>query len=250
MATDSEPRPVPDTPITTRTLNRERVKISQNIAASIAHELRNPVFAIASAVQLLRYRNNDDPLIERNLGRVLRETERLNSIITALLEYGRPDPVRLAPNDPDSVWTEVLAEHRGLLESKALLAHHTPPRDPARCSIDRTQLGLAFGNVLVNAVDAAPEGSDLVIHSTIDRDGAWHSRLHNDGPAVPADIAARVFEPLVTTKPGHAGTGLSVAHRILSDHGGSIVLESNAAQADGGAAGVTVTFSLPRTREP
>jgi signal transduction histidine kinase len=249
MATDSEPRHVSETPITTRTLNRERVKISQNIAASIAHELRNPVFAIASAVQLLRYRNNDDPLIERNLGRVLRETERLNAIISALLEYGRPDPVQLAPADPDALWAEVLAAHRGLLESKAVLAHHSGAPTPVVCAIDREQLALAFSNVLANAVDAAPEGSDLLIQSAVDRDGSWHSRVRNDGPTIAPDVLPRVFEPLVTTKPGRAGTGLSVAHRIMSDHGGSITIENNAAQADGTAGGVTVTFVLPRARD-
>src|SRR3954451_11205218 len=102
-----------DTPITTRTLRRERVKVAQQVAAGIAHELRNPVFAIASAAQLLRYRNTDDPIIARNLTRILRETERLNSLAAALLEYGRPAPVRLAPADPDDVWTDVLAAHRG-----------------------------------------------------------------------------------------------------------------------------------------
>jgi signal transduction histidine kinase len=249
MATDPESRPVLETPITTRTLNRERVKISQNIAASIAHELRNPVFAIASAVQLLRYRNNDDPLIERNLGRVLRETERLNSIIAALLEYGRPDPVQLSPGDPDAVWASVLAEQRGLLESKAMLVHHTPPRDRATCAIDQEQLALAFGNVLANAVEAAPEGSDLVVHSTVDREGNWHSRLHNDGDPVAADLLSHVFEPLVTTKQGHAGTGLAVAHRVMSDHGGSIAVENSAPSGDGAAAGVIVTFTLPRARD-
>jgi signal transduction histidine kinase len=250
MITDPESRPVLETPITTRTLNRERVKISQHIAASIAHELRNPVFAIASAVQLLRYRNNDDPLIERNLGRVLRETERLNSIIAALLEYGQPDPVQLAPGDPDGVWTEVLGEHRGLLESKALLVHHAPPRDRATCSIDRQQLAVAFGNVLANAVEAAPEGSDLVIHSTVDRDGVWYSRLHNDGELIASDLLLHVFEPLVTTKHGHAGTGLAVAHRVMSDHGGSIAMDNSAPSGDGATGGVIVTFTLPRAREP
>ncbi|HEY4304036.1 MAG TPA: ATP-binding protein [Gemmatimonadaceae bacterium] len=248
MITDPESHPVVETQITTRTLNRERVKISQNIAASIAHELRNPVFAIASAVQLLRYRNNDDPMIERNLGRVLRETERLNSIIAALLEYGRPDPVHLVPSDPDTVWIAVLAEQRGLLESKALLVHHTPPSERATCPLDREQLALAFGNALANAVEAAPEGSDLVIYSTVDRDGVWHSRLHNDGDPVASELLSHVFEPLVTTKPGHAGTGLAVSHRVLSDHGGSIAMENGPAQGDAGG-GVIVTFTLPRARE-
>jgi signal transduction histidine kinase len=248
MITDPESRPIAETPITTRTLNRERVKISQNIAASIAHELRNPVFAIASAVQLLRYRNNDDPLIERNLGRVLRETERLNSIIAALLEYGRPDPVELIPGDPDAVWSDVLAEQRGLLESKALLIRHTPARERALCAIDRAQLAVAFGNALVNAVEAAPEGSDLVVQSSVERDGTWISALQNDGAPVESEILPHVFEPLVGTKHGHAGTGLAVAHRIFSDHGGAIFMENRAPRGDA-PAGVVVTFTLPRGRE-
>ncbi len=241
-ATDSERH---ETPITTRTLHRERVRVSQNVAAAIAQELHSPVFAIASAVQLLRYRNTDDPIIERNLGRILRETERLNVLVAALLEYGRPAPVQLAPGDPDDVWAHVLATHRGVLESKALLVHHTPPRDRASCNIDAEQLAQAFGNVLANAIDAAPEGSDLTIHSILDRDRAWRSAIHNDGAPIPADMMGRVFEPLVTTKPGHAGTGLAVAHRIVSEHGGAISIDSGAAGDVGMSGGTTVTFTIP-----
>jgi signal transduction histidine kinase len=248
MVNDSDPRPRTDTPITPRSLDREREQISQHIAAAIAQELRNPVFAIASAVQLLRYRNNDDPLIERNLGRVLRETERLNAIISALLEYGRPDPVRLVPGDPDAVWSHVLAEHRGLLESKALLVQHTPPDERALCAIDREQLATAFANVLANAVEGAPEGSDLIVHSAVDADGTWHSRLRNEGDQIPTASISHVFEPLVTTKPGHAGIGLAITHRIVSDHGGSIALE-NVPASETSRGGVAVTFTLPRARD-
>ena len=247
MATDTDSRT--ETPITTRTLHRERVKVSQHVAASIAHELRNPVFAIASAAQLLRYRNTDDPIIERNLGRILRETERLNSLVAALLEYGRPAPAILVTADPDEVWTDVLAAHRGLLESKALLVHHTPPRDRAACAVDAEQLATAFANTLVNAIEAAPEGSDLSVHSSIDRDGTWRSMLHNDGPVLPPEVAGRIFEPLVTTKPGHAGIGLAVAHRIMNEHGGTIALAADGSAAAGEASGgVTITFTLPPAR--
>src|SRR5437588_9717346 len=90
-----------------RAHNRERARVAQSTAAGIAHELRNPVFAIASAAQLLRYRIADDPVIEKNIGRILREAERLNAFVTALLEYGRPSPVRLTPADPDEVWIDV-----------------------------------------------------------------------------------------------------------------------------------------------
>jgi signal transduction histidine kinase len=232
-----------DTPITSRTIHRERARVSQRIAAGIAHELQNPVFAIASAAQLLRYRAADDPIVERNLGRILRESERLNALVAALLEFGQPSPVRLAPGDPDDVWTNVLAEQRGLLESKMVLVHHAPPRNRARCDIDADQLAIAFGNALANAVDAAPEGSDLTIYATIDADGTWRSVLHDDGPSIPADIAARAFDPLVTTKAGHAGLGLAVAHRIIDEHAGTIALDGSA------DAGTTLTVTLPPSRQ-
>src|SRR6185503_16602165 len=83
-----------------RARSRERTRVAQSTAAGIANELRNPAFAIASAAQLLRYRISDDPVIEKNIGRILREAERLNAFVTPLLEYGRPAPVRLFPADP------------------------------------------------------------------------------------------------------------------------------------------------------
>jgi signal transduction histidine kinase len=240
--TTAEPDLGFETAARTRTPTRERVKLSQDIAAGIAHELRNPVFAIASAAQLLRYRITDDPVIEKNIGRVLREAERLNALIAALLDYGRPPAVQLTPRDPDHVWVEVLSSHRGALESRALLVHHTPCHPRATCAIDVEQLGQAFSNVLANAIDAAPEGSDLTIASSSTHSG-WQSRLHNGGPPIPPSLLANAFEPLVTNKPGHAGIGLAVVHRILTDHGGSVALDAQ-------DAGTTLTFTLPAARAP
>jgi signal transduction histidine kinase len=237
--TAAEPELRRETPITTRTLHRERVKVSQNVAVAIAQEIRNPVFAIASAAQLLRYRVTDDPLVDKNLGRILREADRLNGLVSSLIDYGRPAPVHLAPADPDDVWAVVVESQRGALESRALLIRHTPARPAALCAVDAEQLAQACLQTLVNAIDAAPEGSDLTITSTTATDGTWRSQLHNDGPPIPVDVLPHVFELLVTTKTGHAGIGLAVAHRVVSEHGGTITLDS----ADG--VGVTMTLTLP-----
>jgi signal transduction histidine kinase len=225
-----------------RASGRERAKTSQRVATAIAHELRNPVFAIASAAQLLRYRTSDDPLIERNIGRILREAERLNALVSALLDYGRPAPVLLSAADPDDVWTDVVAAQRGALESKALLLRHDMASPRARCELDVEQLAHAYTNVLVNAIEAAPEGSDLAIASTVTSDGAWRCRVHNEGPAVPANLLPHVFEPLVSSKPGHAGIGLAVAQRIVGEHGGTVALESSS------EGGTTLTILLPAAR--
>ena len=240
--TAAEPELNQETAASARAQNRERVKLSQDIAAGIAHELRNPVLAVSSAAQLLRYRITDDPVVEKNIGRILREVERLNSLISALLDYGRPPAVDLAPADPDHTWTTVISTHRGELESRALLIHHTPAHPRATCAIDTEQFAEACSRALSNAIDAAPEGSDLTISSVCGENGAWISRLHNDGAVIPPALLSNIFEPLVGTKPGHAGVGLAVAQRVLADHGGTIAIDS----ADG--AGTTVTLTLPAAR--
>lgn len=237
--TAAEPELRRETPITTRTLHRERVKVSQNVAAAIAEELRNPVFAIASAAQLLRYRITDDPLVDKNIGRILREADRLNALVTSLIDYGRPAPVSLAPGDPDAIWATVIDDQRGALESKALLVHHTRSQPHALCALDAEQFAQACSHALENAIEAAPEGSDLTVTSTIAADGTWRSQLHNDGASVPVDSLPHVFELLFTTKAGHAGIGLAVAHRIVGDHGGTIALDTP------DAGGTTLTLTLP-----
>ena len=225
-------------PLSQRHVLRDRMKAAQDVATSLARELRNPVFAIASAAQLLRYRVIDDPVIEKNIGRIMREADRLNTYVNALLEYGTPAPVRLEPGDPDDVWADVIRRHRGDLESKAILAQHVAAEPHATCNIDAEQLVHAFSCALTNAVEAAPEGSDIGIRSVVTDDGMWVSVVRNDGPPVDAETLSRAFQPLVTTKQGHAGIGLAIAHRILTEHGGAVSLR-------GDGTGATLTFTLP-----
>ena len=222
-----------------RLAQRRRLEAIGEVSAGIARELRNPLLSISSAAQLLRFRVRDDPVVERNVGRILREVERLNGVVSSLLEYGRPEPMRIAVADPDSVWRNVLEAKRGLLESKALAMRHHPAEPRVSCPIDAEQIAQVFSNVLANAVEAAPEGSDLSLTSTVLPSGEWRCRLHNDGPPIAPDILPRVFELFFSTKPGGAGVGLALCQRILDDHGGSIAIESTADN------GTTVTITLP-----
>jgi signal transduction histidine kinase len=209
------------------------------VSAGVARELRNPLFGISSAAQLLRFRVKDDPVIEKSVGRILREVERLNSLVTALLEYGRPNTIRLVPGDPDAVWDEVLEQQRGRLESRAQLLHRARAEPPVHCAIDAEQLTHLFINLLANATDAAPQGTDLTLESSALPNGAWRCRLHNGGAAIPADVLPRVFEVFFSTKPGSTGIGLALCQRIVEEHGGTIALESAPGR------GTTVSIILP-----
>ena len=205
---------------------KRRLEAIGEVSAGVAHELRNPLFGISSAAQLLRFRVKDDPVVEKNVGRILREVERLNSMVTSLLEYGRPSPAHLEPGDPDAVWDDVIENQRGRLESRAQLLHRTRAESPARCAIDAQQLAQVFINILVNASDAAPEGSDLTLQSSVLPNGAWRCRLHNGGASIPADVLPRVFEMFFSTRTGGTGIGLALCQRIIEEHRGSITLES------------------------
>jgi signal transduction histidine kinase len=163
-------------------------------------------------------------------------------MVTALLEYGRHSAVALVPGDPEAVWDDVLEGERGRLESRRLVLTKEragPPGGEPRHRIDAEQLAQVFLNVLVNAVDAAPEGSDLSLTYTTLPSGAWRCRLHNGGPAIPPEVLSRVFEIFYSTKPGGTGIGLALCQRIIDEHRGTIVLESAP------EAGTAVTITLP-----
>ena len=219
---------------------RARERIGE-IAAGVAHELRNPLLGISSAAQLLRFRAREDPVVEKNVGRILREVERLNRLVSSLLDYGRPHPLRLEPGDPDAVWDEVIEGNRGLLESRALQLDRTRAVPAARILLDVEQLAQAFREILVNAIDAAPEASDLSLVSSRLDDGGWQCTLRNGGPPLPAETLERAFEVFWSTKPGGTGMGLPLCQRIVEDHRGTVALDSTADR------GTVCTIVLPMT---
>jgi PAS domain S-box-containing protein len=224
-----------------RVEQKRRLEAIGEVAAGVAHELRNPLFGISSAAQLLRFRSREDPVVDKNVGRILREVERLNRMVTSLLDFGRPNAAHLAPGDPESVWDDILDGERARLEGKQLQLRRSGPTQPVRCLIDPEQLGQVLRNILVNACDAAPDRSELILVSQASATGGWRCRLTNGGPAIPPDVLPHVFEFFFSTKTGGTGIGLALCQRIMDEHGGSIAIDSVP------ETGTTITLSLPAT---
>ena len=221
------------------TAHRQRIAAIGEVAAGVAQELRNPIFGISSAAQLLRFRAREDPVLEKNVGRILREVERLNRMVATLVDLGRPIALKLSSADPDAVWDDVLESERGRLESRAAAVRRTRPDSPSTAPIDGELLAQAFKSILANAVEAAPEASDLSLQSSVLPNGTWRCRLTNSGPPIPPEMLPRVFEPFLSTKPGNTGVGLALVQRIVGEHHGSVSIESTA------ETGTTVTITLP-----
>ncbi len=222
-----------------RVEHTRRLEAIGEVAAGVAHELRNPLFGISSAAQLLRFHANADPIVEKNVGRILREVERLNRMVAALLEYGRPHALRPVSGDPEAVWDDVLDTQRGRFESGGVTMQRSRATPAARIPIDPEQLGQVFLNVLGNALDAAPAGSRITLSGSTLPSGAWRCRLHNAGPPIPPETLPRVFEIFFSTKTGGTGIGLALCQRIVEEHRGTIAIESRT------ETGTAVTITLP-----
>jgi signal transduction histidine kinase len=165
--------------------------------------------------------------------------ERLNRMVTALLEYGRPHALRPVVADPDAVWDDVLEGQRARFESAGVTLQRSRVAPPAAIPLDAEQLSQVFLNILVNALDAAPTGTSITLSSLLLPSGGWRCRLHNAGPAIPAEALHRVFEIFFSTKTGGTGIGLALCQRIVEEHRGTITLESHS------VTGTAVTITLP-----
>jgi PAS domain S-box-containing protein len=209
-----------------RVEQKRRLEAIGEVAAGVAHELRNPLFGISSAAQLLRIRGRDDPAVERNVSRMLREVERLNNMLSSLLVYGRAQPLRTVAGDPDTVWDDVIDANRARLDEAEISFARVRSTPALVVDFDPAQLGQVFLNILGNAIDAAPRASTITLHTAAHGNGAWRCRLHNGGAAIPPEALPRVFEIFYSLKSGGTGIGLALCQRIIEEHGGTISIES------------------------
>ena len=213
------------------------------VAAGLAHELRNPLASISGCVELLRGAQGLSEEDQRIMGIVLRETGRLDQLLTRFLEFTRPAPPQRVPADLALLAGETLDVFGGDPAASGLRIERSLARAPVECDPD--QLRQVLWNLLANAAQAVREaGRGGVVRVSCEPQprGAALLVVADDGPGIPASELGRIFTPFFTTKPRGTGLGLAVVQRVVDAHGGSVAVDSTAGQ------GARFTVRLPAPR--
>lgn len=219
----------------------ERLATVGNLAAAVAHEIRNPLSAVSMGLQRLRaeFEPAEREEYRRIVDLVQGEVRRLNAIVEEFLSLARP--IQLRP-EPLQV-AMLLDEIRRLVEPQAgragIVVEQTIPAGLPDLRADRDRIKQVLLNLVLNAIEAMPSGGRLTLGAAASGP-ALTLTVTDTGSGIPPELLPRVFEPYVTTKTKGLGLGLAIARRIIEAHGGRIEAESGAGQ------GTRFRVTLPR----
>lgn len=210
--------------------NAERLATIGQFAASIGHELRNPLGVIESSLFIVRQNLGAEarsPKVTKHLDRIGIEVERANQTITQVLELARDTPPRRRLTDLRGLVDD--AARMALLPAAVTCISDMPVGLTA--NVDAEQLRQVLINLMMNASQAMGGRGHLWIEGAPLPEGGVRLRVRDDGPGVPAEARRRIFEALFTTKAKGSGLGLALCRRIMERHGGTIDLEDTATGA-------------------
>lgn len=222
---------------------KDRMAAVGELSAGIAHEIRNPLAAIAGSVQVLKNSKSLTQQEQRLMSIVLKESERLNKSISDFLRFVRPQEKRPAEFDVAASLNETLDL---LTNSPELHERHEIRRQIEPPSFllvgDGDQIRQVFWNLARNAVAAMPKGGILTVHTLV-TDSTYHIIFSDNGRGMSSADLQRLFQPFRTNFPSGTGLGMAISYRIVQEHGGRIEVASREGE------GTSIVVSLPTLSE-
>jgi two-component system, NtrC family, sensor histidine kinase PilS len=223
----------------------DRLAAIGELSAHIAHEVKNPLASISGSVQLICQGERIDAADKKLLNIIVRETERLNSLINDFLAYARPSQPMKIP----VLLRQLIMDMTSLISAdprfRNVVIHNNCP-EQLSVPVDRDQIRQVFWNLFLNAAQAMPNGGVIRIDADNEEamrcsEGTVKIVVADTGAGMTVNDMKRVFEPFFTTKFGGTGLGLATVYRIIESHGGTIFVDSVI------GAGTTFTIMLPVT---
>ena len=257
VLSDRERRQSRDLECTTRKLSEVYGELRQNfeqmkraerlfavgqLAAGLAHELRNPLWSVNGAVGILQRNAHLEPQHQKCLEIIHKESQRLNRLLTDFLDFARPRPPKYQSINVDTLLSAViqLASH-AVGRNSVQIRKETPETLPPLQG-DPELVKQMLLNLVINAIQAMPNGGEVVLSASQQQEHLLIG-VHDEGCGIPLEIRDKIFDPFFTTKDGGTGLGLAVAHQIVEQHGGTLRAEANP------SGGVTLSASFPVHRE-
>lgn len=222
------------------TLRHDQLAALGQLAAGLAHELRNPLTAIRTLVEVARERSPTAQLDGRDLEVVDEELTRLDATLQSFLDYARPPKLERREIDLRDVVRRTVQLVSPRADQQAVKLNVTLPAEPLSINADAEQLRQVLLNLLLNALDALGSGGQVAISARKDAAaGDLVLEVADNGPGIPESIRSTLFDPFVSSKPSGTGLGLTICRRIVENHGGTITANK---ALDGGA---VFTIRLP-----
>lgn len=218
--------------------NKERLATMGEVVARVAHEMRNPLFAITSVAQILGMELVLTDQQKELMNSLLAEGRRLNHLVEELLDCSKELRLKKKAFDLVKIITESIRINDSHIDNKEIVIRKNIPEMENLLVADPERIEQVLINLLQNAVDASPAGGiiDLVV---TEGKGEVSIQIADSGPGIPEDSKEKIFEVFYTTKKHGTGLGLPISKKIIDAHGGSLTLHNNP------AGGVTFQVVLP-----
>jgi signal transduction histidine kinase len=219
-------------------LRAEQLAAVGQLAAGVAHEVRNPLTSIKMLVQLALEGRTGLP--QDDLRVIESEVRKMEQSLQTFLDFARPPKAERRLIDLHSIVSDVLGLTRGRAEKQGVAVSVTEPAGPILLTVDAGQIQQVVVNLILNALDAMPSGGRVRLAARA-ASGWVEIEVADNGPGVPHELLPRLFQPFVSGKDTGLGLGLAISLRIAQDHGGTIFAMNRPGE------GATFTVRLPST---
>ncbi|HEV8058356.1 MAG TPA: ATP-binding protein [Gemmataceae bacterium] len=219
-------------------LRAEQLAAVGQLAAGLAHEIRNPLTSVKLLIGAARSRSGDKALSPEDLQVIHQEIERLEARVQTLLDFARPMQSRRRTRDLRELVGSTIELVRSRARQQGVSIEYSPPPDTVNVCVDPDQISSVLVNLYFNALDAMPGGGHLTIHLIVA--GQAELTITDDGQGIDPELTERLFTPFVSSKSTGTGLGLSVSRRIVEDHGGTLTGANRV-----GVSGACFTVRLP-----